>query len=123
MDSPFRKRLLEAFKQADTNELIDSVKIRRVRTEALHMIGTTVQLFDRQPAVQQLIQTAAVTVQGPMATLTFGKTEGKKKAVTLVISMDDQGPAYRVSGKKEVNTRTQETAFTALTSELVDHAR
>jgi hypothetical protein len=122
VDNPIRKKIKDALAGVPA-DISDLVKARRVKTEMLHLMGTAVQLFDRNAAVQKLIGDATVSVKGSECTTAFGVAEGKRKAVALVVGVDDQGPTYRVTGKKSCATRTQETAFAALATELSDYFR
>ena len=87
------------------------------------MLGTATQLFSKTAAAQGLLANGTVAVEAEKCSFVFGTSEGRRKAVQLVIGVDDQGPTYRVNGKKSVTTRTQETAFAALTTELADHLK
>ena len=122
MENPIRKKIKDALAGVPS-DISDLVKARRVKTEMLHLMGTAVMLFERNAAVQKLVGDATVSVKGSTCTTAFGTAEGKRKAVLLAVGVDDQGPSYRVTGKKSIVTRTQETAFTALTTELSDYFR
>ena len=123
MNSPIFTKIKQAFSTVPKDDITDIVKARKVKTEMVHMMGTAVQLFDRQEAPTKLVGDAVVSLKGTKCSIAFGTCEGKRKAVVLSVSMDDQGPAYQISGKSSCTTRTQETAFSALMSEITGYLK